>query len=280
VRALRLSAGKAVFLALFTVALLWTLFPIYWMLVTAVRPSAELFQRPLQLWPDTLTFSNFTSLVTGSSPIVRYFTNSVVTSVATAVLTLVVSVPAAFAFSRLRFRFKGALYVGILLAQMLPLVVLLLPLYILFLRAELLDTYLGLVLGYCSFAIPFAVWLLKSFIDSVPRELEEASLVDGCTRFGAMWRIVVPAILPAMVATGAFAFVDAWNNLLFPLALTTSIEMKTLPPGMLLAFAGDFKHDWGGMMATNFITAVPVIAVFVVFQRYLVDGLTEGAVKG
>ncbi|CAN5326418.1 carbohydrate ABC transporter permease [soil metagenome] len=279
-RALRLSAGKAVFLALFTVALLWTLFPIYWMLVTAVRPSAELFQRPLQLWPDTLTFSNFTSLVTGSSPIVRYFTNSVVTSVATAVLTLVVSVPAAFAFSRLRFRFKGALYVGILLAQMLPLVVLLLPLYILFLRAELLDTYLGLVLGYCSFAIPFAVWLLKSFIDSVPRELEEASLVDGCTRFGAMWRIVVPAILPAMVATGAFAFVDAWNNLLFPLALTTSIEMKTLPPGMLLAFAGDFKHDWGGMMATNFITAVPVIAVFVVFQRYLVDGLTEGAVKG
>jgi multiple sugar transport system permease protein len=280
VRALRLSVGKAVFLALFTVALLWTLFPIYWMLVTAVRPSAELFQRPLQLWPDTLTFSNFTSLVTGSSPIVRYFTNSVVTSVATAVLTLVVSVPAAFAFSRLRFRFKGALYVGILLAQMLPLVVLLLPLYILFLRAELLDTYLGLVLGYCSFAIPFAVWLLKSFIDSVPRELEEASLVDGCTRFGAMWRIVVPAILPAMVATGAFAFVDAWNNLLFPLALTTSIEMKTLPPGMLLAFAGDFKHDWGGMMATNFITAVPVIAVFVVFQRYLVDGLTEGAVKG
>ncbi len=279
-RALRLSVGKAVFLALFTVALLWTLFPIYWMLVTAVRPSAELFQRPLQLWPDTLTFSNFTSLVTGSSPIVRYFTNSVVTSVATAVLTLVVSVPAAFAFSRLRFRFKGALYVGILLAQMLPLVVLLLPLYILFLRAELLDTYLGLVLGYCSFAIPFAVWLLKSFIDSVPRELEEASLVDGCTRFGAMWRIVVPAILPAMVATGAFAFVDAWNNLLFPLALTTSIEMKTLPPGMLLAFAGDFKHDWGGMMATNFITAVPVIAVFVVFQRYLVDGLTEGAVKG
>lgn len=279
-RTLRIGAGKVAFYALFAVALAWTLFPIYWMLVTAVRPSAELFQRPLELWPATLTFDNFTALVTGASPIVRYFLNSLGTSAATALLTLVVAVPAAFAFSRLRFRFKGPLYVGILLAQMLPLVVLLLPLYILFLRASLLDTYLGLILGYCSFAVPFAVWLLKSFIDSVPAELEDAAMADGCTRFGAMWRIVVPAILPAAVATGAFAFVDAWNNLLFPLALTTSIEMKTLPPGMLLAFAGDFKHDWGGMMATNFITAVPVIAVFVVFQRYLVDGLTEGAVKG
>lgn len=262
------------------VALFWSVFPIYWMLVTAVRPSVELFQRPLQLWPDVITLDNFRNILSGSTPIPRFFVNSLGTSIATVVLTLSVSIPAGFAFSRLRFRLRGPLYVGLLIAQMLPLVVLVLPLYGLFQRVGLLDTYLGLVLAYSAFAVPFGVWLIKSFIDSVPTELEEAALVDGCSMAGALRRVILPVIRPAILATGAFAFLDAWNNLLFPLTLTSSLEFKTLPPGILLAFAGQFKQDWGGMMATSFITALPVVIVFLVFRRHLVDGLTGGATKG
>lgn len=272
--------GWKVLIGLFlAVALVWALFPIYWMLITAIRPSVELFRRPLSLWPGAITLANFRSILSGSAPVPRFFVNSMVTSVATVVLTLAVSVPAGFAFSRLRFRFRGPVYIALLIAQMLPLVVLVLPLYGIFQRFGLLNSYPGLILAYAAFAVPFGVYLIKSFIDNVPTELEEAALIDGCSMVGALRRVIIPVIRPALLATGAFAFLDAWNNLLFPLTLTTSIDLKTLPPGILLVFAGQFKQDWGGMMATNFITAVPVVLVFLAFQRHLIEGLTEGATK-
>jgi multiple sugar transport system permease protein len=272
--------GRAVGWALFVLVLAWTLFPVYWMLVTSLKTNLEMFQLIPQLWPAAPTADNYIQLATGASPVGRMFANSVVTSVATALVTMVLATLAGYSFSRARYRLKGPVMYGTLASQMFPLVVLLIPLYLVYLRTHLLDTYLGLVLAYCAFSVPFGAWMMKVFIDSVPREIEEAAWVDGCSRLQSLLRVVLFVTLPGIVATGVFAFLSAWNNLLFPLTLTSSMGMKTLPPGLLLAFTGQFKADWAGMMAAATITTVPVVLGFAVVQRFLVEGLMKGAVRG
>jgi multiple sugar transport system permease protein len=162
---------------------------------------------------------------------------------------------------------------------MFPVVVLLTPLYILYLKSGMINTYFGLVVVFTAFTIPFCIWMLKGFIDTVPRELDEAAIIDGCSRLGTLRRVILPLISPGMLATAVFAFLDAWNNLLFPMTLTTDVSMKTLPPGMVMAFGGEFKHDWSGMMATSIMVALPVVLLFMSLRKYLVEGLTTGSVK-
>jgi multiple sugar transport system permease protein len=276
----RFNARTRVFLAISLIAaVVWTIFPIYWMLATAVRPTTEVFQVPLTLWPTRLTWQNFVTVAQGSSPIGRFFLNSAITSSLTAIVTVAVALPAGYAFARMRFSFSRTLFIGLLMTQMIPLVLLILPIYDLFLHLHLLDSYLGLVVAYTAFTIPFAVWLMWSFCLGVPRELEEAARVDGASVFVALRRVIAPVLVPAMIAVGGFAFLDAWNNLLFPLVLTTSYDMKTLAPGLLFAYSGEYRDDWGGIMAASLITAVPVILGFVAVQKYMTRGL-EGAVKG
>jgi multiple sugar transport system permease protein len=262
------------------VLLVWGGFPIYWMLMTALRPYQELYQRPLPMWPETPTLESFGTVFAGAVPIDRYLLNSVITSSATVVVVLIASLPAAYAFSRMDFPGRHVFFLGIFGSQMVPIVVLLLPLYAIFFRTALLDTYTGLVLGFASFSVPFAVWILKTFIDTIPQELDDAARVDGCSRLQTLRLVITPVMGPGIVAAGALTFLDAWNNLLFPLALTTSLEMKTLPAGMLLAFDGQFRSDWSALMATSLVTAVPVIVLFILCQRWLVGGLTQGSVKG
>jgi multiple sugar transport system permease protein len=266
--------------ALILLALVWTLFPVYWMLVTSLKTNLEMFQVIPRLWPAPPTAENYAGLATGASPVGRLFANSLVTSTATALVTVVLATLAGYSFSRARYRLKSPIMYGTLATQMFPLVVLLIPLYLVYLRTHLLDTYIGLVLSYCAFSVPFGSWMMKEFIDSVPREIEEAAWVDGCSRAQSLVRVVMFVALPGIVATGVFAFLNAWNNLLFPLTLTSSMDMKTLPPGLLLAFTGQFKEDWAGMMAAATITTAPVVVGFAVVQRFLVEGLTKGAVRG
>lgn len=261
-------------------ALVWTLFPVYWMLITSLKTNLAMFQLTPQFWPGSPTGENYAQLASGASPVGRLFANSVVTSAATALVTILVATLAGYSFSRARYRLRAPLMYGTLATQMFPLVVLLIPLYLVYLRTHLLDTYVGLVLSYCAFSVPFGAWMMKEFIDSVPREIEEAAWVDGCSRFQSLVRVVMFVTLPGIVATGVFAFLNAWNNLLFPLTLTSSLEMKTLPPGLLLAFTGQFKADWAGMMAAATITTAPVVLGFAAVQRFLVEGLTKGAVRG
>ncbi|MFZ7104214.1 MAG: carbohydrate ABC transporter permease [Peptococcaceae bacterium] len=270
--------GALALILLFTV--IWTLFPMYWMLATSLKTNLDVFEVPPALWPDNPNMQSYKNLIFGATPIYRYFINSVITSLGTVLISIVVATLAGYALSRLRFRFRRSISIGVLVTQMFPLVVLLIPLYLLYVRTHLLNTYSGLILGFTSFAIPFGIWMVKGFVDSVPIEIEEAAMVDGCSRFQAMRMVVLPLILPGIVATGVFAFLDAWNNLLFPLTLVNDITMKTLPPGMILAFGGEFKHDWSGMMAASTIISIPVVITFIVLQRYLVEGLTSGAVKG
>lgn len=258
----------------------WTLWPIYWMLSTALKSSQEATNLSPTVWPHTVTGANFRELFGGSLPFGSYLTNSIITSVATAVIAVVISTLAGYSFSRGGYRLNGISSVAVLATQMVPLVVLIGPLYLLLLHVHLLNTYLGLIVGYTSFAIPFGAWLMKGFFDGVPREIEEAARVDGYSRLGILVRVVVPLSIPGLVTTGVFVFMETWNNLLYPLTLASSNNRQTLPPGLLQSFSGTFKTDWGGMMAASLITSIPLIVAFFLVQRSMVRGLTAGALAG
>lgn len=262
------------------ILLLWTFFPIYWMISTSFKSNLDVFKLPPEWWPANATMENYVGLFSPETPIMKFFFNSFLTSLLTVVVTIILATFSGYALSRLRFRFRDHILVSVLITQMFPLVVMLAPLYVLYNKVHLLNTYVGMVIAFTSFALPFGIWMIKGFVDTVPYEIEEAAMVDGCTRFQAMRKVVLPLTLPGIVSTGIFAFLDAWNNLLFPMVLTNDISMKTLPAGLVLVFTGAFKHNWGGMMAACVFSTIPVVIIFILLQRYLVEGLTGGAVKG
>src|SRR5690242_2472693 len=273
-------ARRAVQIVAIAFALLWSLAPLYWMLATSFKTELEAARLAPTPWPHDLTFANYRGLFAGSLPFLAFFTNTLLTCLATAIVAVVIATPAAYALSRARFRLRAATGYAMLVFRMLPLVVLLAPLYLLLLHARLLDTHTGLVVGFATFGLPFAVWMLKSFIDAVPIEVEEAARVDGYRRWQILFRVVVPLILPGLLTTGTFVFMEAWNNLIYPLTFITTLEKQTLPAALVLTFTGQFKTDWGGMMAAATLTTLPLMIAFFAVQRSMVRGLTSGAVAG
>ncbi|NJD27731.1 MAG: carbohydrate ABC transporter permease [Chloroflexi bacterium] len=271
---------RVIHTALVLLALAWSLFPLYWMAVTAFKRNLDIFSFELQLLPTTPTFENFANLFDSDVPVRTYFINSVITALGTCLVTIFVSVLAGYAFSRLRFRGQRPLEMSMLVGQMFPLLVLIIPLYLIYLRAGLLNTNAGLILAFCSIAVPVGVWFMKNFIDSVPRELDEAARIDGCGDLGIIRHILLPLIGPGIVAVGVFAFLEAWNNLVFPLAFSTRPDARTLPPGLLLAVDSQFRQDWGGLMAASILASIPPIVGFIAVQRWILRGLTSGALKG
>ena len=261
-------------------ALVWSLAPVYWMLATSFKTELEAARLAPTPWPLRPTLDNYRGLFGGSLPFLAFFVNTVVTCLATAIVAVIIATPAAYALSRARFRLRAATGYAMLVFRMLPLVVLLAPLYLLLLNARLLDTHTGLVVGFATFGLPFAVWMLKSFVDAVPIEVEEAARVDGYRRWQILFRVVVPLILPGLLTTGTFVFMEAWNNLIYPLTFVTTLDKQTLPAALVLTFTGQFKTDWGGMMAAATLTTLPLIIAFFAVQRSMVRGLTSGAVAG
>jgi multiple sugar transport system permease protein len=274
------AVGKVAAALLIIAALVVTLAPVYWMLVTSFKDPLEAASLNPTLWPRDVTGANYAGLFTGSLPFARFFVNSAGTSLAAAVAAVVVATLAGYSFSRVRYRLRGPVSIIVLATQMLPLVVLIGPLYLLLLHSGMLDTYQGLIIGYTSFTLPFAAWLMKGFIDAIPVEIEEAARIDGYSRLGILIRVVVPNSIPGLVTTGVFVFMNAWNNLLYPLTLTSSDDKLTLPPGLLQSFSGQFKTDWGGMMAAACLTSIPLIIAFFAVQRSMVRGMTSGALTG
>ncbi len=256
------------------------LFPAYWLLSSSFKTNLAAYTTPPQWFPDPATLENYANLTTGYTDFVMYVRNSFITCIATAVLAMLIASLAGYAISRLRFPGKRPLLLAILSTQMFPHVLILISLYVMYRQLGLINTHIGLIVAFTTFAVPFSVWMMKGFFDGIPLEIEEAALIDGCTRLGALRHVVLPLVAPGLLAVSLFSFLDGWNNLLYPLTLATSVDVRTIPPGLLLSFLGQFKHDWAGMMAASVTVTVPVMIIFVFLQRFLVRGLTAGAVKG
>ncbi len=256
----------------------FALLPIYWTIKISVTPQDLLYSEGIRLWPSRMTLDNYTSVLKATD-FPRYFLNSIIVSVTTAVIVTVVASFAGYALSRFRFRGKAMVSLVLLLTQTFPLVMVIPPIYRIMGQLGLTDNLYGLIIIYTAFNIAFATFLMQSFLDGVPKDLEEAAMIDGCTRVDALRRVILPLTLPGMGATVAFVFTAAWSELLFGLMLINSESQKTFSVG-LLTFVGKFAVDWGQMMAASVLALIPVCLFFLFLQRYLVTGLTAGAVKG
>ena len=257
---------------------LFALFPLFWLVKISVTPGSLLYSEGIRLWPSATTLDNF-RFVLLQSQFPHFFANSVLVSVATAVVVTILAGAGGYALSRFAFRAKPAIAFLLLLTQMFPLVMLIPPIYRLMTPLGLTDNLFGLILVYTAFNVPFATFLMQSFFDGIPVQLEEAAMIDGCTRLGALRRVIVPLTLPGMAATLGFVFTAAWSELLFALMLINAEEKMTFPVG-LLTFVSKFAVEWGQMMAATVMALIPACIFFALIQRYLVRGLTAGAVKG
>lgn len=252
--------------------------PFLWIFITSLKPEANIITRNVQYIPQKITLENYTALFK-RLPFALYFRNSFVVAFLTSFFSVAVASLAAYSSSRFNFKGKGLFIVVLLSIYLFPSVLLLLPLYETMNSLKLLDTHIGLTIAYMSFSIPFAVWLLKGFFDSIPKELEEAAMVDGCTRTSSFIRVILPVSIPALSATFVRTFITAWNEYLFALMLTQTVSSRTLPIG-LQTFIGQFRMNWGLLTAGGVLIIIPVIIMFAYIQKYLIHGLTAGAVKG
>jgi multiple sugar transport system permease protein len=255
------------------------LLPVYWMLNTSFKAQADVFERPPALVPLPPTLAAYRTAVFSDPDIARGLANTAIIATGTTLLTLVVAVPAAFALARLRLRFVTPALLLFLAVQMIPAVNLALPMFVLFGRVGLVNTYAGLIIANCSLSIPLAITIMRPYFLSVPGEVLEAARVDGCTTFGAFVRVALPVSVPGVITMAVVSFLGAWGEFVFGLALATGDELQ--PVSVVIAkLTNAFGTRWNELMAVSAVVAVPVIVLFVLLQRYIVAGLTDGATKG
>jgi multiple sugar transport system permease protein len=205
--------------------------------------------------------------------------NSLIVASLTTLVTVTVASLSSYGFTRLRTKSASTVFYLILSTQMFPLALLIIPIFILISRFKLLNSYPGLVLSYLAFALPFCIWYLRSYFEKIPIEIEEAALVDGATRPQILRHIIIPLSIPGIVATGFFAFLTSWDEFLFALTLTNRNNMRTVPPGLVISYVGEFGYRWPEMMAASLTVSIPVLILFLIFSRYIISGLTEGSIK-
>ena len=271
-----------VHLALVLITLV-ALYPVLWVLKMALTPGQAFAVDPWPI-PSTVSLENFVDVVgtqtdSGGWLFGRQLFNSLVISISTAVVGLVLSTSAAYALSRFEFVGKEAGMGAFLITQMFPGVVMLIPLYLLLDTLNLLDNLLGLVFVYATTSVPFSVWTLKGYFDTLPRELEEAAMMDGASRWQTFIQIVLPLATPALAVTGLFSFMTAWNEFILATTLVSRKEQYTLPI-VLQRYVDDYGTEWGHFAAGAILVSIPVVALFFALQRYFVEGLTAGSVKG
>lgn len=280
-------ALRSLFLTLLVLlVLLFVYLPIAWLVISSISTRAELLSVPIHWIPQQPTLQNYLNIFLpsrGVSEVARTFRitlwNSFVVASSVTAIALSVGSLAAYALIRLQIPFRQTLLIGIMGTRMIPEISLVIPLYIFASQLRLLNTPIILIITYLSFALPFAIWLMAAFFDTIPTELEDAARVDGCTRLQTLVRIILPISAPGLVATGLFVFLTAWDEFFFALIFTSTVAAKTVPVA-IAEFTGRYVVDVGSMMTGGVLAAIPPVLFSLIFQRYIVSGLTAGAIKG
>lgn len=261
-----------------TLYLMMMVFPLYWIVITSLKPQKEIFSFPLRYWPSQLTFQNYINIIKISKFYI-YIGNSLLISLSAAAIVVCIAVLSAYVLARFKFRSHRQVMLGFFLTQMLPGFVALAPLYLLMTKLGLINTRISLILMYTVGLIPFSTILLKGFFERIPSSLEEAAMIDGCSRMSALIRVIMPVMLNGIAATFIFAFVQNWNELFMAVMFIDDESLKTLPVAMN-SFVMKFDVDWGSMSAGTVLSVIPTVVLFAIAQRFIVEGLTQGAVKG
>ena len=269
-RALRFIAAAIVVLNGF--------FPALWILLTSLKTETELVHKPITYWPQQATLANYVQAFT-DQPLLSYLLNSAVVAVGSTVVSLFVSALAAYAIARLNLRRRQLILTCIVASSMFPLVTLLVPIFETMRSLGLLNTYTALIVPYTVLNLPVCTLVLVGFFQSIPRDLENAAMIDGCTRLGALWRVVVPLAAPGVFTAGILAFVNAWDEFLLALSLNANASMRTLPVGITL-YQGEFSFPWPIISAALIVAIVPIAVLIALFQERVVGGLTQGGLKG
>ncbi|WP_433364001.1 carbohydrate ABC transporter permease [Actinoplanes sp. CA-142083] len=251
--------------------------PVLWMLSTSFKANGEVFQNPPRLITKTFSFDAYREIL-GSSTQLRFFANSYIVAIGVTVLTLLVALLAGFAFSRFTFPFQKTINAVIVSVQAVPPITLVIPYFGLVVALGLYNTYPGLILTHMVFTLPYAIIMITAYLNTLPKELDESVKVDGGTSWTALWRILVPISVPGLIAVGVYTFMISWNEYLFALTLTRTDDMRTVPIGIQLLM-GQHSYEWNQMMAMSILGSIPVLVLFLLFQRRFIGGLTAGAVK-
>lgn len=251
--------------------------PVLWMLSSSFKSNTEIFELPPRLLTDSFSFDAYIAIFTDPEKL-RFFLNSYIVAGSVTLLTLFVAIQAAYAFSRFEFRGKRILNVMIVSVQAVPPITLLIPYFGLVVLLGLYNTYPGLIFTYMVFTLPYAIIMMTGYFNTLPRELDEAVRVDGAGSFTALWRVLVPISVPGIVSVGVYTFMIAWNEYLFALTLTRTVDMRTVPIGIQLLM-GQHSYEWNEIMAMSILGSIPVLVLFLFFQRYFISGLTSGSVK-
>ena len=270
--------GRIAFYIFLAAIVFYTVFPFYWAIVSSLKSGSELFK--IEFWPSQPAWDNYVA-VFREQPFGRNILNSVFVAVSTVLLSLSLAVAAAYALGRIQFRGRTLLLFVVLGVSMFPQIAVLSGMFELIRALGLYNNLLALTLSYMIFTLPFTVWVLTTFMRELPKELEEAAIVDGAKPYTIVTKVFMPLMGPALATTGLLAFIAAWNEFLFALTFTLSSEMRTVPVAIaLISGASSFELPWGNIMAASVIVTVPLIILVLIFQRRIVSGLTAGAVKG
>jgi multiple sugar transport system permease protein len=254
-------------------------FPLIWTIVTSLKPQTELFRIPPSLLPSSVTFEHYARLLF-ETKFPSYFANSVIVAVCTTAVVVVVALLGAHSLVRFSYPGRERLAQLVLFTYLLPSVVLVIPLYLLLVELGLANTLFSLAIAYTTFALPFALWLLRSFMSGIPQDLEAAAMVDGASRMGAFVDVILPQALPGIISTAVFTFILAWNEYLFALVLVNQDTARTLTTGVITMLVTSFHIEWSMLMAASVMMSVPVIVVFAFLQKHLTRGFGAGGVKG
>ena len=277
----RAAAGRiqsALSYAFLLTLLLIVLFPFFWMLITSFKNEDQMRSLVSMFWPSPFVTDNYRQLL-GKTDFLYWYKNSIFVAVSSTLAATAVGTIGAYALARLRFLGRAFMSSAVLITYLVPPSILFIPLYAQIRNLGLADSLTGLIAAYPSFTVPFVTWLLMGYFESIPEELEESAMIDGATRFGAFYRVVLPLAAPGLLAAALYAFTQAWNEFLYALVFITDVKLRTLPVGLSTFITGDV-YGWGYLMAGAVLTTLPVIAAYIYLQKYMVEGLTAGGVKG